>query len=88
MVASLSLLMLLLLSVSCFLKVSRLKSEARQSEQEVIETLKERFKKIPPETVALEDVISEAQRELIEKKKSGLPFLDRDEIQSCVICLN
>lgn len=47
----------------------RLRNEAYASQEEVVETLKERFPKIPDETTDIDDIIAEAERAVNEEEK-------------------
>lgn len=49
--------------------LKRLNKEAYASQEEVVETLKERFPKIPDETTDLDDLIAEAERAVNEEEK-------------------
>ncbi len=55
-------------------QVSRLRSESRQSEQEVIDTIKEHIKNIPDDATTLEEVLDAAKNQVNQEEKTWSAF--------------
>lgn len=71
---SLSLLIVGSLLTSSIIRISRIRSETHQAEQEVVEALKERFKKIPEDMLNVDDVVDEAQKAVAQETRVWAAF--------------
>lgn len=70
----LALFTLLAIAANSFWQLRKLRSELRESEQETVTMLKERFKKIPEDTQSLSEAMSAAEREVKDEGKLWFAF--------------
>jgi type IV pilus assembly protein PilM len=70
----LALAILTLIIGNSFWQIRKLKSEIEQSQQEVVTTIKDRFRKIPEDVNELEDVLNAAQNQVKEDEKLWFAF--------------
>lgn len=70
----LSLALLCVLAICCFIKVNHIRYQVKEAEQETIDALRDRFKKIPEDATALDEVVDEAQKEVDREEKVWLAF--------------
>ena len=70
----LTLFIVLALAMSLYFKTRQLRNYARELEQESIEALRERFKKIPEDATTLDEVVDAAQQEIDREEKVWFAF--------------